>query len=112
MSAPASRKPREKAAPKRASLYAQGFKRVDVFLYGAILVAFLAGLFGGYNVNGQHLVKVKVPVATKVQIGGYADIVKALGKPDTVVDGAQVNSQLAGTKCAVYQAKKLVVCGA
>jgi hypothetical protein len=51
-----------------------------VFVYGAILVALFVGVFTGYNLSGQHFVKVKVPVVQKAQLGSYADVVKALGR--------------------------------
>jgi hypothetical protein len=35
---------------------------------------------------------------------------KNWGKPDVVVDGGQVNPQLAGATCDVYDARKTVVC--
>lgn len=74
---------------------------------GLIAVVLLAGFgFGHYAGRPVRVVTDHVVVAPTQS----AQLLKALGKPDQVVDGVQVNPALKGSTCAVFSARKLLVC--
>lgn len=71
----------------------------------AVVAAFSAGVLGPWKVQPKP-----VTVTRTAAPATAAALVAAWGKPDTQVDGAQINQGLAGTTCAVYRSRKAVVC--
>jgi hypothetical protein len=80
------------------------------FVYAA-LVAILAVATFGAGVLGPWKAQPKPVTVTRTVAPATAKaLVAAWGKPDSSVDGAQVNAQLAGLTCVVYQGRKAVLC--
>lgn len=84
-----------------ASPTAPGVRHAE---YGAVilaLLAFPAGFAANYGLRAHTYTRTRVT---------HLSVQQQYGKPSTSVDGAQVNSQLAGEVCDVYDAKRTVIC--
>lgn len=80
------------------------------FVYGLLVVmlavsAFVFGALGPWQPT--KIVKLPSPPA-KISTGAEAS--RALGNPDSEVDGAQINKNWAGLTCDIWQSKQTVVC--
>ena len=79
-------------------------------IYGGLVVvlviaAFTAGVVGPWKIQPKP-----VTITHVVAPQTAAAVAAAWGKPDQVVDGAQISQGLAGTTCDVWRAKKAVLC--
>lgn len=79
-----------------------------IYLALAALV-FVAGGAASLGVRAKTVTRIQHVHATYAA-GTPAEVVAAWGKPDSQVDGAQVNQALAGTTCAIYQSKRAIIC--
>ena len=75
-----------------------------VFTGLAIAAALLC--IGAGIVIGRYQGSITVNHTRTVKVS----IAQQYGKPDTVVDGGQVNAQLAGWKCAIWASRKKMLC--
>lgn len=73
-----------------------------VFILGALGVILAGVSFAGGRASSaiviSHTKTVKVSLAQQY------------GKPDQTIDGKQINANLDGLKCDVFQAKQVIVC--
>lgn len=79
-----------------------------VLLYAAgALLVLACGIYTGQQLHAPTITRTVQVVHAPAN--GVA-LVAAWGKADTEVDGAQINANLKGTTCAVYQSRRAVVC--
>jgi hypothetical protein len=80
------------------------------FVYGLLavvlaVVAFAAGVEGPWKTIPKP-----VTVTRTVSPATARAVAVAWGKPDVTIPGAQVNRQLTGATCYVWNAKRAVLC--
>ena len=73
--------------------------RAPIIETALILFVFAAGFAGAFMFRAHDTVSTRT-----------VHVARSWGKPNTTVDGAQVNAQLAGFKCDVYQQRQTIVC--
>lgn len=83
--------------------------RVDFVYLLLVVAAFGAGAAASLAMRAPTITRVQHVGAT-VKAGSPAEVASAWGKPDATVPGAQVNSQLAGLTCYVWQSKRAILC--
>lgn len=71
----------------------------------AIIYSVLAGVLFGVSFAGWYLGAQNTIVQTHT-----VRVEKSWGRPDQTIDAAQVNPQLAGMTCDVYNGRKTLVC--
>jgi len=79
---------------------------IIIYGLGAVLVL-VSGVYTGLQLHAPTITRTQQVVHAP---SSGAALAAAWGKPDTQVDGAQINPGLKGTTCAVYQARKAIVC--
>lgn len=83
--------------------------KVEVAAYLLVPFAFIGGAFLALNfktVTVTRTVHVGVPLAA----ASAAKVAQAWGKPDQAIPGAQVNQNLSGVTCYLWQSKRALLC--
>ena len=81
--------------------------RFVILACGAALLVLASGVYTGLQLHAPTITRTRQVVHAP---SSGAALAAAWGKPDTQVDGAQVNPALKGTTCDVYQARKAILC--
>jgi len=81
--------------------------RFVILACAAALLVLASGVYTGLQLHALTITRTKQVVHAP---SSGAALAAAWGKPDTQVDGAQINPGLKGTTCAVYQTRKAIVC--
>lgn len=76
-------------------------KRTGLFTAGFVAVAFVAGWAGGLQSHDRVISQTRTHKVT---------VQEQLGKPTSTVAGEQINAQLQGFVCEVWQAKAVILC--